>query len=80
MQVVAQHPLGLQSLWDARLHNGRSVGGEVEERLFTTWKIRTEGQTQRVIDYVWCVSSTLKLRWTIHAAVYSCYCAGSTYK
>jgi hypothetical protein len=55
MQVVAQHPLGLQSLWDARLQDGNSFDGEAAERLFTTWKIRTEGQTQRVIDYIWCV-------------------------
>ena len=66
MQVVAQHPLGLQSLWDARLQDGNPSDGEAAECLFTTWKIRTEGQTQRVIDYIWCVAALMKCRCQIH--------------
>ena len=55
MQVVARHPLGLRSLWDERIADGNSPEGETAEQLFTTWKIRTDGQAQRVIDYIWCV-------------------------
>ncbi len=57
-QVVARHPLGLRSLWDERIADGDPSGGEAGEQLFTTWKIRTDGQAQRVIDYIWCVKSS----------------------
>ena len=62
VQVVAQHPLGLRSLWDERIADANPLGGEVEEQLFTTWKIRTDGQAQRVIDYIWCVAQTMSPR------------------
>ena len=58
MQVVARHPLKLRSLWDERPADGRSPDGEADEQLFTTWKIRTDGQSQRVIDYIWYVIDT----------------------
>ena len=54
-QVVARHPLGLRSLWDARIAEGDPPGDGTEEQLFTTWKIRPDGQARRVIDYIWCV-------------------------
>ena len=55
VQVVARHPLGLRSLWDERIADGLAPDGVTGEQLFTTWKIRTDGQSQRVIDYIWCV-------------------------
>ncbi len=62
VQVVARHPLGLRSLWDERIADGNAPAEETEEQLFTTWKIRTDGQAQRVIDYIWYVTDTINPR------------------
>lgn len=51
------HALGLRSLWDARL----AEPGE-EESLLTTWKFRANGESQRVIDYIWCAFACFILR------------------
>lgn len=47
MQLLARHPLGLKSLWDCPPTRDESL-------LFSTWKVRPEGEVQRVIDYIWC--------------------------
>jgi hypothetical protein len=70
LQALRAHALGLRSVWDARL----AQPGE-EEALLTTWKFRADGETQRVIDYIWCpwvwcrnVHFSLPLRRSAHKA------------
>lgn len=47
-QALRGHTLGLRSLWDARLEVPA-----LEEALLTTWKFRAEGESRRIIDYIW---------------------------
>ena len=58
------HALGLRSLWDARL----AEPGE-EEALLTTWKFRANGESQRVIDYVWCALARTCAAAPLHVTV-----------
>ena len=72
MQVVARHALELRSLWDERIADRPSLDGKADEQLFTTWKIRTDGQSRRVIDYIWCETAASK-------ALCACACVPCTF-
>jgi endonuclease/exonuclease/phosphatase family metal-dependent hydrolase len=68
-QAVAQHPLGLTSLWDVPLAGplagppaaagaAAAPAAQAAGDEFTTWKIRSGSagavECKRTIDYIWC--------------------------
>ena len=55
MQVVRDHKLGLQCIWDdaSRVQNSSNGASSPEQEPFTTWKFRSEGVSKRTVDYIW---------------------------
>ena len=55
MQVVRDHQLGLQCIWDdaSPVQNSSNGASSPEQEPFTTWKFRSEGVSKRTIDYIW---------------------------
>ncbi len=55
MQVVRDHQLGLQCIWDAESPRNNSCNGAAcpEQEPFTTWKFRSDGASKRIIDFIW---------------------------
>ena len=55
LQVVRDHPLGLQCIWDAQRPDSPSSNGAScpEEEPFTTWKFRSDGASKRTVDFIW---------------------------
>lgn len=54
LQELRHHPLGLRCLWDQQPKESN------KEQLVTTWKFRAEGESRRVIDFIWCVPAGLQ--------------------
>lgn len=63
MQVVRDHQLGLQSTWDEASQNDAFSNGasSPEQEPFTTWKFRSDGQSKRAIDFIWCAQYSCAL-------------------
>ena len=56
LQVVRDHPLGLQCIWDAQRPDSAATNGgscPEGEPFFTTWKFRSDGASKRTIDFIW---------------------------
>ena len=55
MQVVREHELGLQCIWDETGPAPPSSYGAScpEQEPFTTWKFRSDGVSKRTIDFIW---------------------------
>ncbi len=56
LQVVRDHHLGLECIWDAHPPNSAASNGAScpEKEPFTTWKFRSDGASKRTIDFIWC--------------------------
>ncbi|CAL5221334.1 g3509 [Coccomyxa viridis] len=54
-QVVRDHHLGLECIWDAHPPNSAASNGAScpEKEPFTTWKFRSDGASKRTIDFIW---------------------------
>ncbi len=58
MQLVARDPLQLRSSWDSYPNAAHGSGGMQDQQPFSTWKFRSDGESKRIIDYIWYVQMT----------------------
>lgn len=54
MQLIAEHPLHLKSCWDTYPGISHEAVQDVQQP-FSTWKFRSDGESKRIIDYIWYV-------------------------
>ncbi|DBA92988.1 TPA: hypothetical protein ACH3X2_003330 [Trebouxia sp. C0005] len=52
-QLIAQDPLQLRSSWDSYHNAVHRSGGVQDQQPFSTWKFRSDGESKRIIDYIW---------------------------
>ena len=53
VQLIARHPLRLKSSWDTYPGVTDQSGGQQTQQPFSTWKFRSDGESKRIIDFIW---------------------------
>lgn len=53
VQLIARHPLRLKSSWDTYPGMTDQSGGQQTQQPFSTWKFRSDGESKRIIDFIW---------------------------
>lgn len=74
MQLIARDPLQLRSSWDSYPKAVHMSGGMQDHQPFSTWKFRSDGETKRIIDYIWCVQMTFAVMCSITLLLMSTVC------
>lgn len=74
MQLIARDPLQLRSSWDSYCDAVHRSGGMQNQQPFSTWKFRSDGESKRIIDYIWCVQMTFAAMCSITLLLMSAVC------
>jgi len=74
MQLIARDPLQLRSSWDSYPNAVHGSSGMQDQQPFSTWKFRSDGESKRIIDYIWYVQLTFAAMCSITLLLMSTIC------